>query len=196
MKLWLATLWLASMLSIANADEPQKIAGRELPHYQSQLDSDNRVVRLAAAKTLGAFGEAAGPALATALKHEDPGVRYTAAVHLGRIGGDPLKKATAPLLKMRNDASSLAGQQAAAFALCRSGSIDGHLSLLIERLSYPERAMACSAAELLGMIGPPAAPALETLEKVKQDNPATGKGDYHLGAAAGHAIEKIQSETK
>ncbi|MGV3486469.1 MAG: HEAT repeat domain-containing protein [Planctomycetaceae bacterium] len=196
MKRWLLTVWMVSALSLARADEPLKIAGRELPHYQAQLDSDNRVVRLAAAKTLGAFGEAAGPALLTALKHEDPAVRYTAAVHLGRIGGKHLKKANEALLKMRHDASSLAAQQAAAFALCRAGSLDGHLSLLIERLSYPERGMACSAAELLGMIGPPASPALETLEKVKQDNPATGKGDYHLGGAAGHAIDKIQSATK
>lgn len=171
------------------------IAGRDLQYYEAQLKSEDRTVRLRAIKTLGAFGDVAGEALAAALTHDDAAVRYTAAVHLGRIGGEPLQGAVDQLVKIRNDSSSLACQQAAAFALCRAGRLDEHLSLLVERLAYPERAMACSAAELIGMIGPPAASAIETLEQVKRDNPPSGKGDYHLGGAAGHAIDKLKSDS-
>lgn len=195
MKSWLILLWCVSSSSLAIADEPLLIAGRGLSHYESMLPSEDRTVRLRAAKTLGAFGEAAASALTSALEHDDPAVRYTAAVHLGRIGGDGLGRAVDQLVKMRNDSSSLAGQQAAAFSLCRAGKVDEHLSLLVERLAYPERAMACSAAEMIGMIGPPAASAIETLEQVKLDNPPSGKGDYHLGGAAGHAIRKLKSDS-
>ena len=184
------------------AEESALVAGHELSYYESQISSDNRVVRLRAVKTLGAFGDEAGPALLSALTNEDPAVRYTAAVHLGRIGGKSLDNAIDPLRKLRGDEASLAVQQAAAFALCRAGKLDGNLSLLIERLAYPERSMALSAAELIGMIGPPAIAAAEALEQVVRDNPPGGtppppeskKSDYHLGGAAGHALRKIKPE--
>jgi len=180
--------------SLLSAEEPKTIAGCDVASYQSQLKDDNRVIRLRAVKSLGAFDDKAGPALREALKHEDAAVRYTAAVHLGRIGGDALKSAVDPLTKLRSDKASLATQQAAAFALCRAGKIDENLPFLIDRLAYPERAMACSAAELIGMIGLPAIAAAEALEQVKRDNPPSGQGDYHLGGAAGHALLKIKPD--
>jgi HEAT repeat protein len=187
-------LVLGAIASGLYADEAQKIAGRSIADYSALLKDENRSTRLRAVKSLGAFEEKAGPALLVAMKHEDAAVRYIAAVHLGRIGGDVLKSAVDPLTKLRSDKASLATQQAAAFALCRAGMLDENLPLLIERLTYPERAMACSAAELIGMIGPPAIAAAEALEQIKRDNPPSGKGDYHRGDAAGHALLKIKPD--
>jgi len=193
-RITVAGLFATASISCLVADESQSIAGHDLSHYQSQLHDGNRVVRLRAVKSLGAFEKEAGPALIEALKHDDAGVRYIAAVHLGRIGGDTLNSSVDLLTKLRGDHSSVAVQQAAAFSLCRAGMVDEYLPFLMERLAYPERAMACSAAELIGMIGPPAVAAVDVLEQVKRDNPPAGKGDYHLGGVAGHALKKIKSD--
>jgi hypothetical protein len=65
--------------------------------------------------------------------------------------------------------------------------------LLITRLESPERAMCCSAAEMLGQLGATAAPALSALEKARDENLPGGKGDYHLGGAATEAMRKIRA---
>jgi hypothetical protein len=173
----------------------ETIAGRTVDQYAEQLASENRVVRLRAVKSLGAFGEAAGPALKSALTHDDRAVAYTAAVHLGRIRGEPLKLSVEELTQLAENKESLALRLAGAFALCRAGQIEKRLSVLIDALSYPDRGTACSAAELIGMLGNEAEAAIEPLEKVfAKNDPAKRNGDYHIGGAAKNAIRKIRGE--
>jgi HEAT repeat protein len=178
------------------AEAPQTISGRTIAQYASQLTDADRVVRLRAIKSLGAFGNEAGEAIELALDHEDAAMRYTAAVHLGRIGGAPLSRAGQRLAVLATDKTSHAVRMAASFALCKAGKTEQHLPLLIESLSYPERGMACSAAELIGRLGPDAIAAEGRLEDVyAKHRPGTKGGDYHIGGAAKNALRKIQNQS-
>lgn len=177
----------------ASASDSPKIAGRTVDEYEQDLQDEDRVVRCSAARTLGAFGEAAGLALTKALEHEDAAIRYLAAAHLGRIGGKPLSDAKKPLGELFEKDKSPAVRLAAAYALAAAGEADQPLRLMIERLASPERAMACSAAELLGQLGATASPALSALEKARDENLPGGSGDYHLGGAATEAMRKIRA---
>lgn len=181
--------------SATEKNGPRAIAGRTIEDYATELKDESRVVRLRAARSLGAFGVAAGDALRGALAHDDAAIRYIAAEQLGRIGGKPLEQANPALTKLANDESSLAVRLAACYALCRAGLVEQHLPLLIETLRYPERGTACSAAELIGNIGPSAAAAIATLEEVHQKNrPGAKGGDYHVGGATMNALRKLRVE--
>ena len=190
-----ATIVIGTLLSSSSAlaQAPKTIAGRTVDQYSEQLTNANRTIRLRAVKSLGAFGEAAGPALQSALAHDDPAVVYTAAVHLGRIGGEPLKGCVAKLQTIVNNQDSLALRMASAFALCRAGNVDENLSVIIQALEHPNRGMVCSAAELLGMLGRDGAAAVDALEAVyKKHKPGVKGGDYHKGGAANNALRKIR----
>jgi hypothetical protein len=179
------------------ADDSPTVAGRTVDQYAAELNAQDRVVVLRAAKSLGAFGAVAGETLRESLDHQDAAVRYIAAEHLGRIGGKPLETSIERLCELAADESSLAVRLAASFALCRNGLTDDHLPLLIETLDYPERGMACSAAALIGMIGPQAAAAIGPLETVYEKNrPGAKGGDYHVGGAAMNALRKVRASHK
>lgn len=192
------TLKLLMLLSIgtllssrALGNEPL-IAGRTLDQWAEMTTDTNRVVRLRAVKTLGAFGAPAKDALSDALNHPDAAVRYTAAVHLGRVAGKELdENALTILQRLVADETQPAVQMAAAFALCKNSSNSKHMSLLIDRLNYPERGMSCSAAELLGMLGEDATAAVPALEKTFNQHGKNSEGDYHRGKAAQNALRKI-----
>jgi HEAT repeat protein len=188
------TILLLAKPVTAEAENTQ-VTGATISQCVAQLEDEDRTIRCRAVRTLGVFEQAAAKPLTDALSHSDPAVRYLAAVHLGRIGGVGLKAASDELAKLADDEDSKSVQMAAAFALCRAGKVDEHLSLLIERLKYPERAMACSAAELIGNIGPAAARAISALEKAQDENQPGGDGDYHLGGAAKAALRKVQPES-
>lgn len=178
---------------LSAADPVQSVAGRSLTEYAQQLSSDNRVVRLRAAKSLGVFGESAGPALLEALQNQDAAVQYIAAEHLGLIGGQPLEQAKPELIRLSDEVSPLPVRMAAAFALCRSGDVKTHLSTLTDALQHRERGVVCSAAALIGKIGPEAETAIEALEKVHAEHRAGVKGgDYHRGGAAMNALRQIR----
>ncbi|MGI9472205.1 MAG: HEAT repeat domain-containing protein [Rubripirellula sp.] len=179
----------------AAAEPPSHVAGQTIDANISDLDSSDRVIRLRAVRSLGVFGAAASDALRSALDHDDPAVRYLAAEQLGEIGDAPLKAAKPQLEQLAADESSLAVQMAASFALCRAGDLDKHLPLLIATLDYPERGTACSAAALIGKIGPEAKQAVAPLEAVHQQHRAGVKGgDYHRGGAAMNALRKISDK--
>lgn len=194
-------LMLACSTAPANAASADEVAGRSVKQYAEQLQSDDRTVRLRAVKSLGAFGPSAMSELQKALDHPDAAVRYTAAVHLGRIGGqspeatETLTASAERLHELMKDEASRATQMAAAFALCRAGQMDAALPLLVERLQSSERSVACSAAELIGMLGPAARSAKPTLESVRAANRPGGSGDYHIGGAAQNALRSLDSET-
>lgn len=187
--------YLLFCTSIFAADDENRIAGKSVDDYSAQLDDDDRVVRLRAARSLGAFGASAGAALRESLDHKDAAIRYIAAVHLGNIGGKSLEQSTARLRVLASDSDSLAVRMAASYSLCRAGQVEKHLPVLIEALEYPERGTACSAAELIGAVGPDAAAAIGALQAVYEKNkPGAKGGDYHRGGAAMNALRKIRSE--
>lgn len=173
-----------------------EVAGYTLADYAEQIQSEDRVIRLRAARSLAPFGDAAGEILLKSLDHEDAAVRFIAAEQLGRLGGDALEAAVGRLCELAEDESSHAVRLAASFALCRHGLDDTHLPLLIETLDYPERGMACTAAYLIGEIGPYGKAAQKALEKAFEANrPGAPGGDYHLGGAAQNALRKLRSAT-
>ena len=70
--------------SQACGDESRQVAGHTIDEYGAALADDDRVIRLRAIRSLGVFGAAADEPLRESLGHDDPAVRYIAAVHLGR----------------------------------------------------------------------------------------------------------------
>ena len=191
----LVAFWIATFLLMASvfAADPPTVAGRTVQQYADDLDHEDRVVRLRAVKSLGVFGASAAEPLRQALDHQDAAVRYTAAVHLGRIGGETLKASRKRLQQLAGDETSFAVQMAASFALCRIGLVEEHLPLLIEGLAFPERGTSCSAAELIGQLGPAAAAASEPLQQTyERHRPGVKGGDYHIGGAAKNALRKVQ----
>lgn len=190
---WVAAALLCAAMPLAQAETPT-VAGLTLQECVALLDDEDRTVRCRAVRTLGGFEQDAAKPLATALTHADAAVRYLAAVQLGRIGGDGLQAAAEELEKLVGDERSRAVQMAAAYALCRSGKLDAPLDLLIARLEDDERGMACSAAELIGELGPAAARAVPALEQARDDDRPGRNGVYHVDRAAAHALRKVQPE--
>lgn len=189
----LPLVWLACCDGFA--EDTPRVAGRTLAEHASLLSDADRVVRLRAARSLGSFGVEAGEARIGMLDHEDAAVRYIGAVQLGRLGEEPLKKAKPRLRELASEESSLAVRMAASYALCRSGLVDEHLPLLVDSLKYPERGTACSAAELIGDIGPSAAAAIDPLETAyAKHKPGADGGDYHIGGAAANALRKLRPD--
>ena len=177
-------------------DDPETIlAGRTVKAYSAQIVDDDRTVRLRAARSLAAMGPPAEKVLVRSLGHDDPAIRYIAAVGLGRIGGDTLKSAHQSLEALAIDERSHAARMAASFALCRGGDTTKHLQVLIDALNHPQRGVVCAAAELIADIGPPAREATEELLAVYAKNkPGVKGGDYHRGGAAMNALRKIDPE--
>ena len=174
---------------------PKQIAGKSIEQFTKMLGDEKRTVRLRAIKSLGAFGIPAGDALQQALEHEDRAVQYTAAVHLGRIGGSPLESASDALVKLAEQKESLAVRFAAAFALCRADKTEKYLPILTATLSYPDRGTVCSCAELIGMLGANGKAAIPALEEAYAKNkPGVKGGDYHIGGAANNALRKVRGE--
>lgn len=181
----------------AQTKSSRTIAGKTVDQYAQQLNDSDRVIRLRAIRSLGALGDSAGQALNAGLEHDDAAVRYIAAVELGRIGDQPLGQAKPRLKILAADQQSLSVRLAASYALCRAGEVSDHLPLLVTTLGHPIRGVACSAAELIGQIGPDAASAIEAMEVVYQKNqPGTRKGDPHLGGATANALRKLRGENQ
>lgn len=179
-----------------------KIAGKSAAQWAADLDqpspitTEHRIIRLRAAHSLVAAGrysddDGAKKILVGLLEDDDAAIRYVAAVGLGDIGGSTLADANKILVAIVEKDTSRAAQMAAAYALCKSDKVDQYLPNLTQRLSYPERGMVCSAAELIGKIGPTAKEAKKDLMTVYEANKAGGKGDYHVGGAAKNALRKI-----
>ena len=192
---------LAAMIAVVftsvtvQSESPSRVAGKSLAKNVSDLSSTDRVIRLRAVRSLSAYGASAAEALQAALDHEDAAVRYLAAEQLGELGAASLADAKPKLEVLAADESSLAVRMAASFALCRAGELNKHLPLLVETLNYPERGTACSAAALIGKIGPAANDAVAPLEAVHEKHRAGVKGgDYHRGGAAMNALRKISDK--
>ena len=101
------------------------------------------------------------------------------------------------LRKLSKSKDQPAIAMAATYAICGITGPEKHLDKLAEYLNYPERGMACSAAEFLGKLGPKASAAVPALEAAFRNNDRVpgkkGKGnrDYHIRGACQNALRKI-----
>ena len=146
-----------------------KVAGRTMVEWQADLSSSNEIIRLRAVKSLGPFGTDAITILNDCLSDESDAVQYWAADHLGTIGAEVAESKNRAgviesLRRIIKSSPDKAVSMAAAYAHFKIDSSAEHLELIIRRLSHRERGMACSAAEFLGKIGPPAKAALPELQ--------------------------------
>lgn len=176
-------------------NEGKKVAGRTLAEWNVDLSSSNEIVRLRAVKSLGPFGMSAAAVLQKCLSDESDAVQYWAADHLGSIGPKISKSKSRARIVDSLEAIIQASPEkavsmASAYALFKIDAKKEHLDLVIKRLSHVERGMACSAAEFLGKIGPPAKSALPELEKKYKEH-----GDYHVRGACLNAIRKIKGKS-
>ncbi|HUG93471.1 MAG TPA: HEAT repeat domain-containing protein [Planctomycetaceae bacterium] len=191
----------------ASSAGSETLAGRTLTEWTAQVNSENRVVRLRAVKTLPAFGNPAIPALTQALEHADPAVRFWAADGLGTIapeadqreGEDRAQRsafdAAVPVLKAMLDEKSGGVRMAAAFALCRLGEVETGLPELIRAIEHPERGVANSAVDFVARVGPPAREAIPALEAaIERNQRGRPGGDYHIASIAREAIRRIRGE--
>ena len=185
------------MSTVHSAETVERVAGRTLSEYSELLQSPKREVRLRAARSLTRFGHRAADPLTATLSHTDPGMRYIAAEALGDLAGKSVQAAAKKLREVQEQDPMHSVRLAASYALCRAGELKDPLQFMIKTLDYPERGMACSAAFLIGQIGPPAIAAKEALEEtLKANRPGTKGGDYHLGGEVINALRKITSDKK
>lgn len=184
----LAILALVAGRHTEAADPVSRVAGRALAEWQSELDSSVRTRRLRAILTLPVFGDAAVQPLGAALGHADPAVRYWAASGLGDLAHKASRTreihgALQQMLKHK----SVGLQISAAYALCRLGHMKQGLPVLTRALEHSQRGVACSAADFLARIGPPAAAAVGPLQQ------AVRHKDYHVKGAALEALRQIRT---
>jgi len=190
-------LFVALMVLPAQTVRAEKtVAGRNLAGWSADLNHENFIARLRAVKSLGPFGSAAVEPLTAALDDKHPGVQYWAASHLGAIGLEA-KPATKKLRILSKNSDQPAVALAATYALCEITGPEKHLAKLSEYLKYPERGMACSAAEFLGKLGPKAVAAVPALEAAYRNNDrvpgkkSKGNRDYHIRGACQNALRNI-----
>lgn len=179
----------------AAADEtsasPKTVAGRTLDQHAALLDDDHRVIRLRAMRSLSGFGKAATEHFVAALRHDDPAMRYLAALSLGDLGEQTARDSRQTLETLANKDEMLSVRMAMSYALCRAGQTEDYLPKLMEGVRHPERGMSCSSAELIGKLGESANSLAPQLQEVYQENRPGGSGDYHVGGAAKNALRKI-----
>ena len=176
-----AALLLAAPPPDDAADPPDRVAGRTAGQWADDLSDENRVVRNRAVLSLRAFGPAAAPHLAEALRNDDPAVRFWAAEGLGmfpraaaELESDPDLESKIVLRAMVHKGPT-AERLAAAFALAATGEPDLGVPVLIEGLGHPSRGVAVTAADFLARLGATAEPAAGALK-----NAAYEHGDYHV----------------
>ena len=184
-----SAILLAGLLAIeCPAAAPKSVAGRSLAEWSAELDAKSRTRRLRAALTLPSFGVDAVKPLVKALEHDDPGVVYWAASGLGDLAHKSAH--TKPVLRRLK---GLMGHKAvgvrlsAAYALSRLGETGSGIGVLAKGLEHPHRGVACSAADFLARIGPPAANAGATLQAAAKHK------DYHVKGAANEALKRIRA---
>lgn len=165
------------------------VAGRTLAQWQTALDSENRTVRLRAAKTIGIFGESAVAANIEMLGDQDEAVRYWAASHLGNLDELP-ESAVEPLLRLwESDSSAL--RLAAAYALCHK-DFDRYCEPLLAGIDSNNREMGSTAGDFLARLGPLAKSALPRVEA--RYKALKAKGDYHIRGAVENAARNIRAD--
>lgn len=158
--------------------------GRTLRQWRAQLQGENEFLRLYAARVLGQIGPRAMPALMEALKHQESGVRYWAAVGLGNVG--PTARRAVPVLtKALKDASPMV-RLGAATALWQIDRKPTAVTALIDALRDESETIRLYAVHALARIGPAASDAVPALTDALKD-----KNNYVRNAAR-QALKDIE----
>ncbi len=132
-----------------------------------------RLVR--AASQVGAGPDSVKTAIA-ALRDEEAGVRYWAAISLAALGPDGIQAKDA--LVQALDDNSAAVRIEAAGALARMDQLDLALPALVKELENPNRDVVLHAARTIELIGPPAHQAITAMQNASQR--AAGAGDLNM----------------
>ena len=169
--------------------ELDRVAGRTAEQWADELSDENRVRRCRAALSLRAFGPAAAPHLAGALRNDDEAVRFWAAEGLGMTPDAPAARESTILLRTLALDGATAERLAAAFALGKLGETDAAVPVLVAGLGHPSRGVAVTAADFLARLGPAAAPAADALREAKANH-----GDYHVRYRAAQALAAATGE--
>lgn len=164
-----------SLTAAAFAQQPANhFLGRSVAQYQADLASNSAAARHLAAWSLAQIGAPAQDALAAAMAHDDPTVRYWAACGLSRIAlaspaDSPARQKLAALLAPLLKDTAAAPKLAAAETLVRLGQRDAALPILVQALADPQEATRIAAIDGLSRLGPLAAPARKQIAAATSD---------------------------
>lgn len=142
----------------------QSFQNRTTAEWAGQLSSENQLDRIAAVKALGVLD--AVPSLNEALGHDDPVIRYWAAVEIGR--SERPEDMSALKAALEDEAPYV--RVAAAEAFCHLGQPEVGVPVLVVLLEHPLDAVRLGAISSLESIGPQAAPAREAIDKATKDS--------------------------
>ena len=146
--------------------------GRTLTQWRMTLDSEQQIDRMLGARAIGEMAiagqDGAVPALFAALTHEDPAVRYWAAVATARLEG-PGDAGTEALDRLLvDDVPEIRVQ--AAVALIRAGARDKALAAFGELLKHRNRGVRLHAVHAADALGEQARPLTAALREAVEDD--------------------------
>lgn len=178
-----------TQLGFLPPESASRIAGRNLKEWKAELLANDPTRARRAAESLGQFGPLASACYEQMLTHDDPAIRFLGARHLG---DHQTPNSAMPRLRKMMEDDTRSVRIATAYALFRLSREPQWLTELETFLFVPDRGAVCTAAELLGRIGPPAHSLLEKMqeERAHQNN----GGDYHKRGALDNAIRKIRQD--
>jgi HEAT repeat protein len=186
---WQAELRLAKALERASTGgDPRLVAA-----LIRMLKSSERAKRMGAATTLSDLkppAPAAVPMLIKALKDDTQGVRYSAAVALGRYE-EPQRGAALPALlgALQDEDEWVSCMAAKSLAYYRAGAPQA-VPAIVKLLRSEKPILRGHAAKILGEFGPAASSAIPVLQKARHD------ADKFVREAAEKALEAVSpSET-
>lgn len=185
------TLFFSLILSLSLPVWGTEIAGRTLEAWSKDLSASNETVQLRAAKMIGLFGKEAIPTLENLLRSPNDAIRYWAANHLGNLGPEAADSLTT--LKAAVNDHSLPVRMSINYALSRIDEPGPWFVSLVKGVQSDERSIACSAADFLTRIGPPARSTLPILQETFDRHSRPG-GDYHILGAVKNALRAIKNE--
>ena len=147
--------------------------GRALGEWNTRIDSEERLDRLASVRAMGEIARrdpqalGAVDAVLTASSHDDRAVRYWAVRSLAEMA-DPGRPAIERLQSVLNDSASEV-RIWAAYGLCRHGNTEAGLPVLINGLRSQNGGVRLQAAHALESLGESSAPVVEALKGVLGD---------------------------
>ncbi|TWT69299.1 sulfatase-like hydrolase/transferase [Crateriforma conspicua] len=176
--------WVKQTRDIGLIPEPIIIERREKLGNEyailRQPGQEQTVSRIADTAVLASSGPSALPNLIAATDDPDSAVRYWAAVGIGNMAGSAKGDAMQRMHKMLHDESS-AVRTAAARALCRMGTPEQALDVLIDEMTTGQQWERLHAAIVLDEIDEQARPVIDAMRQGLQYTPGfNSEGKYRV----------------